>query len=210
MVRRYIPPASALGVGSSCGHYVELTSVYRPATAVIVCYRAIIAQQCPNEHINLKKRKERENTVFLRVERARGEERSSKGEGKRGGKGFPSNTRVLAKRHRLKLTEEKYKELVNRGKRIRSSGLHINYIINKEKGRATKVAIIVPKKTDQRAVKRQRTKRLLAQAMRRLLPELPAGYNFLITATRIFVQEKPEELSLMIKNSLVEAGVVDS
>ena len=98
-------------------------------------------------------------------------------------------------------------------RRLQRLGKHyhfplLNLTISKNALDHSRFVFIVPKKLDKRAVRRNRTKRLLREAVHALLPEIAPGYEVGMYARRILGEEKLENIILEINESFRKAGLI--
>lgn len=113
---------------------------------------------------------------------------------------------MLPRKNRLILTKEKYARAVSKGGVFHTKNLRL--VKNKAKKESPpKFAILVPKRLDKRAVKRNRTKRLIAGAAYELLPKIKKGREAIIAAKTLLngkLQDvRPEVESAFKKASLL-------
>ena len=78
---------------------------------------------------------------------------------------------MLPKPHRLPTPD--IKQVMQRGRRLTSAELVLIYQENTID--TPRFAIVVPKRVDKRATARNRAKRLVREALRKLLPEMPGA-----------------------------------
>lgn len=81
-------------------------------------------------------------------------------------------------------------------------------VAKKKEDRPTRFAFIIPKKIDKRTTKRNRTHRLLATAVRQLLPNVKNGYEVMIIAKKVSEKEKLEDIKPSIKEILKKAEII--
>lgn len=86
---------------------------------------------------------------------------------------------ALARNRRLGGTEA-VKNTMRRGRRIEHSPFFAHILENK--GDFSRLAVVVPKSVDKRAVVRNRIRRLVREVMRRILPKIKNPANIVIRA----------------------------
>lgn len=69
-------------------------------------------------------------------------------------------------------------------------------------------AIAVPKRLDKRSTRRNRTKRLLSEAIYSLLPTINSQTRVVVMANKIFWHEKLELVVPEVKNAFKKAGLL--
>jgi ribonuclease P protein component len=111
---------------------------------------------------------------------------------------------MLPKTNRLTLSDKKYKELQKTGRTTQTKELFI--VVNPKENKApTKFAVIVPKKLDKRAVRRNRTRRLIAAAVHGLLSKVKDGHDVMIMARRVFYEDKLEDVLPVVREIFEKA-----
>lgn len=72
----------------------------------------------------------------------------------------------------------------------------------------TRFACAVPKRLDKRATRRNRTKRLILEAIHLLLPKVTPGFDVVISAKKILWTEKVQDVLLGIEEVLNKGGLL--
>ena len=104
----------------------------------------------------------------------------------------------FGRQFRLKKQKD-FNLIIKKGKRLYSNSLTMTFF----KGEGLKVGICVSKKHGS-AVKRNRIKRLVREAVRKLLPSIPTGYRFVLfpkVKDDYSVKEYSRDLAYMLKKS---------
>jgi ribonuclease P protein component len=99
---------------------------------------------------------------------------------------------VLPKRHRLLLNKE-----FERTKKVgrRQTGPFFGVVTaEQDQPRDTKFGFVISRKIDKKATVRNRLKRLLCEAVGRLLPKIKSGYDVLFLAKRPLVRKDLGEI----------------
>ena len=71
-----------------------------------------------------------------------------------------------------------------------------------------KIAVLVSKSLDKRAVYRNRTKRIIIEVMQKKLPELNKSYQILIKSRKIFKKEDKKMAEREIEMLFRKAGII--
>lgn len=114
---------------------------------------------------------------------------------------------MLPRQHRLPLSIEN-RRLQQTGRRFQSSLLTLLVTNRDDNAGPTRFALVVSKKLDKRATKRNRTKRLLREALRMLLPQFQPGYDVVVYAKKILWEEKVSDIRSEVEKLLKQAGLV--
>lgn len=114
---------------------------------------------------------------------------------------------MLPRQHRLPLSSENSR-LQQTGRRFQSSLLTLLVANRDDNSEPTRFAVVVSKKLDKRATRRNRTKRLLREALRMLLPQFLPGYDVVMYAKKIFWEEKVSDIWSEVEKLLKRAGLV--
>ncbi|MBI2611591.1 ribonuclease P protein component [Candidatus Gottesmanbacteria bacterium] len=72
----------------------------------------------------------------------------------------------------------------------------------------TKIVISVPKKLSKLSTKRNRTKRVIREAIREIYPQIKKNTLLLIISRKILDREKPKDLVSTIKSTLSKLGLI--
>lgn len=75
--------------------------------------------------------------------------------------------KIVPRANRLRLKKD-FRTVFNQGQRVRSESFSIIFLPSKQ----TRVGIVISKKTEKSAVKRNRTRRRVKEVLRKLLPSL--------------------------------------
>jgi len=110
---------------------------------------------------------------------------------------------MLSKKNRISASQ--FFVEPGRSKRIILPFCKIDYFICQEENR---FVFVVPKKLEKRAVFRNRTRRVLSEAIRMLLPEFKTNVCARIMSTRILRKEKTKDILPIIKTRLHENNIV--
>lgn len=114
---------------------------------------------------------------------------------------------MLPKQHRLPLRREFFR-LQKAGKRHHSPVASLLFARQENVLSPSRFAIVVSKRLDKRAVRRNRTKRVLREAIKQLLPELTKGYDVAVYAKRILWEEKVKDIRPEIEKLLETGGIL--
>lgn len=115
---------------------------------------------------------------------------------------------MLAKINRLPRIE--LKNLQARGKRFHSPLATLLVGKGSDVSSPPRFAVVVTKKLDKRATRRNRTRRLFHEVIRQLLPNINQGFNCVIYAKKILWEEKAEDIKPEIKHLLKKIGLLNS
>ena len=86
---------------------------------------------------------------------------------------------MVALRRNSRLSgREAINEVMRRGRRASRGGLAV--YISQSKSLNTRIAVIAPKKTDKRAVKRNKLRRQIGEIMRKIIPQMTKPLNIVI------------------------------
>lgn len=113
---------------------------------------------------------------------------------------------MLPKLNRLSSSFE-IRRVQTSGKRFESP-LFTLIIFAAKIGNPSRFAFLVSKRLDKRATKRNRTKRLLREAVRLSLAKIEVGYDVIISAKEILAKENIETITIEVKQQLEKAGLV--
>ncbi len=115
---------------------------------------------------------------------------------------------MLPKKNRLNLTGT-YTKLKQQARRV--SAPFVSLLVarqpNPEVSEST-FGIIVPKKMDKRSTRRQRTKRLISEAIRTLLPRISKGYAVIVFPRTILWKEEITSVTPQVEDVLKKAGLI--
>ena len=110
---------------------------------------------------------------------------------------------MLPKQNSLKLNKEKFQELRKKSQVFHSSSFSL-YKKKTRKKEPTKFVFVVPRKLDKRAVKRNRTRRLVATAVYQLLSQLEEGFEVMVIAKKVIdgkLQDVQGEVESLLKKA---------
>jgi len=104
-----------------------------------------------------------------------------------------------------RLPHEAFTRVFQTGKRLKDENFKIVFVPNNLK--ICHFAVQVGVKIDKRATQRNRMKRLIREAIRKLLPDIKNGFDIVIIAQKNFSEKKEQEieavlLDLFRKNNL--------
>lgn len=74
--------------------------------------------------------------------------------------------------------------------------------------KASAFAVSVPKRLDKRTTRRNRTKRLVREAIRQLLPKVESNNNIVVVAKRIFWKEKLPVVLTELRQLFKKSGLL--
>jgi ribonuclease P protein component len=113
---------------------------------------------------------------------------------------------VLSKKYRLLLNKE-FERLRKVGQ-IQAGPLFGVVIAEQDQPRETKFGFVISRKIDKRATVRNRLKRLLCEAVNRLLPEVKSGYDVLFLAKKPLVGKNLREIEKEVERILRKACLI--
>ena len=110
-----------------------------------------------------------------------------------------------------RLSGNQIPQVLKKGKRF-SSPL-FNLVVYKRRTTdyllpTSRFAFVVSLKIEKRAVVRNRTKRLLSEAVRLLLPKIKKDYKIVLFAKKPLKKEKLQDILSVLKNGLKKAGLL--
>ena len=119
---------------------------------------------------------------------------------------------MLPKKHRL--SSLKISEILKRDKGCkRYSFALLNFVVNEptrkpanQKTSPSQFSFVVSQKIDKRATVRNRTKRLLSEAVRHLLPKIKPGFSVLVFAKKAFKNEKLQDILPKAEEAFKKCG----
>lgn len=114
---------------------------------------------------------------------------------------------MLPKQHRLPLKTE-----LNRIKRKGNllQGHLFSLLVSRYPGQPSRFGFIISSKVHKRAVKRNRAKRLLGEAISSLLPRIKSGFGVVFLAKRKLIGVDFEEVKSEIEELFIKTGIIDS
>lgn len=100
---------------------------------------------------------------------------------------------MLPKQYRLPLRTE-FKRIKKEGKLF--SGKFFSLLVNKQPAgnRPSRFAFIISKKIHKKAIKRNRVRRLLVEAVRGILPKIKPGFDFVFLVKKTILEKKLSEI----------------
>ena len=107
---------------------------------------------------------------------------------------------MLSRKHRLPLRSKLYR-LERTGKRFHTPSATL-LISQQNPPSLSRFAFVVSRRLDKRATRRNRTKRLLSQAIQQLLPEIKPGLDVVVYARKIIMTERVEDVLSEIRSLL--------
>ena len=123
---------------------------------------------------------------------------------------------MLPKKHRL--SSLKISEILKRGKGRKGysfafSFALFNFVVNQptrkpanQKTSPSQFSFVVSQKIDKRATVRNRTKRLLSEAVRFFLPKMKPGFSVLVFAKKAFKNEKLQDILPKVEEAFKKCG----
>lgn len=116
------------------------------------------------------------------------------------------NERMLSKEHRL--AGHRIPVLLKHGRRVHADIASVIFVENEPN--SSHIGIIVPVKLSKRAVYRNRTKRLISEAIRQNNAKIKLGFDTIIMAKKILKDEKLTDIQKPIVELLQRAGLLSS
>lgn len=105
---------------------------------------------------------------------------------------------MLPKKHRLTFQQFQKKSHKSIYRKLNL----LKVLIKKSSNSNTRLVVTVPKSLDKRSVYRHRTKRIIIEAVRLLLPKLNTQLDVLIRANKIFTKKDHGEIVNELTNAL--------
>ena len=115
-----------------------------------------------------------------------------------------SRKTVLLMTERIKANRD-FRRLFAKGK-VFVSHEFVMYVLKNRK-ESTRVGVTCSKKIGN-AVRRNRSKRVLREAFRSIVNEIPAGYDFIIVARSVTADKKSCLIAEKMRKTLVTAGII--
>ncbi|MBP9827236.1 ribonuclease P protein component [Candidatus Saccharibacteria bacterium] len=112
---------------------------------------------------------------------------------------------MYAQRHRLRKSSD-INRVYQRGRRAGNDWLLIRSLPNR--GGASRIAIVISKKVDKRAVVRNRCRRRVREVIRLLLPDCQPGFDILVTIKTDIRNLDSEILTTEIRQQFGRLGLV--
>lgn len=109
----------------------------------------------------------------------------------------------------FRLPSHRIPELIAHGKRYHDELFSLIVVLKNSADTGSQFAVIVPSKLSKQAVKRNRTKRLLVEALHHQLPHIIHGFDVIIMARKIFIDEKLPDIAPHITHVLTTTGLVE-
>ena len=113
---------------------------------------------------------------------------------------------MLPKHYRL--AGHRIPTLIRSGKRISSHLVSLIYQPTADNLQPTAITVIVPVRLSKKAVERNRTRRLLREAIHQHLAHLEHGYEVIVMARKILKDEKLTDILSDTTESLQNAGLL--
>jgi len=114
---------------------------------------------------------------------------------------------MLPKKHRLPLRTE-----LNRVKKkgILVQGKLFSLLVSRQskKSQPSRFGFIISTKIHKKAVKRNRAKRLLSEAVTSLFPEMKNGFDTVFLAKKKIIEANPEEIKKEVEGLFKKTGMV--
>jgi len=111
---------------------------------------------------------------------------------------------MFPKPHRLPSSH--IRAVFEKGKRIHTPDFQ--FIVLKSAADVSRFAVFVPARIDKRATVRNRSKRLVREAIRRLLPEVAGGWDVVVVVKRDLSAMKQSQALEQLKAILAQAKVL--
>jgi len=99
-----------------------------------------------------------------------------------------------------RLPHEAFTHVFHIGKRLKEENFLLVFVPNNLK--ICRFAVRVGVKIDKRATQRNRMKRLIREAIRKLLPDMKNGFDIVIIAQKNFSEKKEKEIEHSLKEIL--------
>ncbi len=116
---------------------------------------------------------------------------------------------MLSKKFRL--PGNQIPQVIKKGKRFSFSLFNL-VIYQRQRDKGTKgqsscFSFVVSKKISKKAVIRNRTKRLLSESVRLLMPQIKKGHDIIFFAKKALTEEKLQDILPQVEKSLQKAGL---
>jgi len=116
---------------------------------------------------------------------------------------------MLPSKHRLPLRTELHQV---KEKGVLIQGRLFSLILTHQGGKirqASRFGFIISTKVHKKAVKRNRAKRLLGEAIQELLPKMKSDFNVVFLAKKRLIEAPPATIKIELKKLFTQAGIID-
>ncbi len=114
---------------------------------------------------------------------------------------------MLPKKHRLPLRTE-LNQVKKKGTLIQGKLFSLLVRRQSKKNQSSRLGFIISTKIHKKAVKRNRAKRLLSEAVISLFPEMKEGFDIVFLAKKRIIEANPEEIKKEVRELFKKAEMV--
>lgn len=113
---------------------------------------------------------------------------------------------MLSKTHRLSKRKD-FDLVFKRGRVVTDRAMFLKFV-KTSSGQPLRAAFVISAKTEKSAVKRNRARRQAREAFRKIIPELPVGYDLVFTIKPSFLPLPYTQKSEVMKRLLMRAKLL--
>lgn len=114
---------------------------------------------------------------------------------------------MLLKQNRLRHKKD-FEKLFEKGKKFGSKEVVLAVLNNEDRNTESKLGVIISKKQEKSAVKRNRARRQARAILREMIPSIPKGKDIAVVIKASFLKLDSENQRLAIQKIFQKAGIL--